>query len=390
MSIASKSVAAVLVISSAFGASLAAAQTPLKVGVILPLTGPYSDYGKQMSSGIKVYMKQHGDVVAGRKIELVFKDDTGVAPELSKRLAQELLTRDKAEILTGFGMTPSALAAAPIATQAKRPMVIMNAASAQVPSKSPYIARISLSLPQVAGPIASWASKNNVHKVYTLVADYAPGIDTEQAFKAAFVATGNQVTGSVRVPVSNLDFGAYIQKIKDEKPDGLFVFLPPGAATVAFVKAYKERGLEAAGIRLLGTHDLTDETLIDSLGAGIEGTITSGYYSAAHDSALNRTFVKDYTAMFGADAKINFMSATGYDGMAAIYAALKKTGGNSDGDKLMEALKGLRFESPRGMISIDPKKRDVVQTIYLRKVEKVGNKLSNVEFDKVDNVMPPG
>jgi branched-chain amino acid transport system substrate-binding protein len=241
-------------------------------------------------------------------------------------------------------------------------------------------------LPLVAGPMAVWAAKNGKRNIFTLVADYAPGLETEAAFKKAFEATGNKIAGSLHVPVSNVDFAVYIQKVKDSKADGLFVFLPPGAATIAFVKAYNERGLDKAGIQLLGTHDLTDETLIDSLGDGIIGTVTSGYYSAAHDSNLNRQFIKDYKIMFGNDAKVNFMSSTGYDGMAAIYAALKKTNGDLDGDKLMGALKGLSFESPRGMVLIDAKTRDIVQTVYMRKVTRTENGLANTEFDKTENV----
>lgn len=366
------------------------APVPLKIGVILPFSGPFAPYGQQISSGIKVYMAQHGDTVAGRKIEVIYKDDTGVAPELDKRLAQELLVADKVDMLAGFGMTPSALAAAPVATQAKRPMIVMNAASAIVPSRSPYIVRVSLSLPQVTGPMAEWAIKHKIRKVYTLVADYTPGIDTEKGFVTAFKALGGAISGGVRVPVNNTDFGSYVQKIKDEKPDAIFMFLPPGPATIAFVKSYRERGLREAGIQLLGTHDLTDETLIESLGDGIVGTITSGYYSAAHDSDLNRKFVKDYKAMFGPDAKVNFMSTTGYDGMAAIYSALIKTGGQSDnGAKLVDAFKGLSFESPRGPISIDSETRDITQNIYLREVKRIGGQLENVEFDKVADVKAP-
>lgn len=366
------------------------APVPLKIGVILPFSGPFAPYGQQISSGIKVYMHAHGDTVAGRKIEIIYKDDTGVAPEIDRRLAQELLVAEKADMLAGFGMTPAALAAAPVATQAKRPMIVMNAASAIVPSRSPYIVRVSLSLPQVTGPMAQWAVKHKIRKVYTLVADYAPGIDTEKGFISAFQELGGTISGNVRVPVSNTDFASYVQKIKDEKPDAIFMFLPPGPATISFVKAYEERGLREAGIQLLGTHDLTDETLIDSLGEGIIGTVTSGYYSAAHDSDLNRKFVKEYKEMFGQDAKVNFMSTTGYDGMAAIYAALIKTSGKTDdGAKLVDAFRGLSIESPRGPISIDPETRDITQNIYLREVKRVNGQLENVEFDKVANVKAP-
>ncbi len=368
-------------------AAHAAEPAPLKIGVILPFSGEFSSFGQQISNGIKVFLKEHGDVVAGRKIEMIYKDDTGMAPEIDRREAQHLLVADKAEILAGFGLTPSALAAAPVATQAKRPMIVMNASSAIVPSRSPYIVRVSSSLPQTAIPLAQWAAKHGINKVYTLVADYAPGIDTEKAFSKAFKDEGKTIVGSVRVPVSNTDFASYVQKVKDEKPDALFVFLPPGPATVAFVKQYRERGLRKAGIRLIGTHDLTDETLIDSLGDGVVGTITSGYYSPAHDSDLNRKFVKEYAQMFGPDDRPNFLSVDGYDGMAAIYAALEKTGGKTaDGAKLIDALKGLSFESPRGPISIDPQTRDITQNVYLREVKREGKHLVNVEFDKIANV----
>jgi len=376
--------------AACFCASAAHAATepiPLKIGVILPFSGEFSSFGKQISNGIKVFLKEHGDVVAGRKIEMIYKDDTGIAPEVDRREAQHLLVADKAEILAGFGLTPSALAAAPVATQAKRPMIVMNASSSVVPSRSPYIVRVSSSLPQTAIPLAQWAAKHGINKVYTLVADYAPGIDTEKAFSKAFKDEGKTIVGSVRVPVSNTDFASYVQKVKDEKPDAVFVFLPPGPATVAFVKQYRERGLRKAGIRLIGTHDLTDETLIDSLGDGVLGTITSGYYSPTHDSDLNRKFVKEYAQMFGPDDRPNFLSVDGYDGMAAIYAALEKTGGKTeDGAKLIDALKGLSFESPRGPISIDPQTRDITQNVYLREVKRDGKHLVNVEFDKIANV----
>lgn len=386
----SKLVAAGAMAATCFCSAAAQAETvpvPLKIGVILPFSGPYAPYGEQISSGIKVYMKEHGDTVAGRKIEMIYKDDTGVAPEIDRRLAQELIVTEKVDMLAGFGMTPSALAVAPLATQSKRPMIVMNAGSATIPSRSPYIVRVSESLPQVTRPMAQWAAKHGVKKVYTLVADYAPGIDTEKAFTKTFEDLGGTIIGSVRVPVTNTDFSSYMQKIKDEKPDAVFMFLPPGPATISFVKSYKERGLRKAGIQMFGTHDLTEETLIDALGDGVIGTITSGYYSAAHDSDLNRKFVKEYKAMFGSDAKINFMSATGYDGMAAIYAVLEKTGGKTDdGDKLMQAFKGLSFESPRGPVTIDAETRDMTQNIYLREVKRVDGQLANVEFDKVANV----
>lgn len=367
-----------------------AQDTPIKVGVILPLTGPYADYGKQIGNGIKLYVKRNGDTVAGRKVTFIIKDDTGIAPEVSKRLAQDLLVQDKVDILAGFGLTPSALAVAPVATQAKKPMVIMNAASSVITTRSPYIVRVSHTLPQLTAPIATWAAKNGVKKVYTLVADYAPGIDAETAFKKAFAAAGGQVVGEVRVPVKNVDFAPYMQRIKDTAPEAVFLFLPPGEATIAFMKSYGERGLDKAGIKILGTGDLTDDDIIDAIGPSALGIITAGHYSAAHDSAMNKAYVQAYAEAYGKGVRPNFMSVAGYDGVAAIYAALGKTHGDSEGDKLVAALKGLQFESPRGTVTIDPATRDVVQTVYYRRVQEVGGKLYNVEFDQMKNVKDPG
>lgn len=368
----------------------AAAEDVIKVGVILPITGPYADYGKQIGNGLKLYMKQNGDTVAGKKISVIIKDDTGIAPDVSKRLAQELLVRDNVDILAGFGLTPSALAVAPVATQARKLMVIMNAASSVITTKSPYIVRLSHTLPQISAPMATWAAKNGIKKVYTLVADYAPGIDAETAFKKAFAATGNQVVGEVRVPVNNIDFAPYIQKIKETKPEAVFLFLPPGDATIGFMKAYGDRGLDKAGIRLVATSDLTDDSTIDALGDAALGVITSGHYSAAHDSPMNKAYVQAYAEAYGTGIRPNFMSVAGYDGMAAIYAALKKTNGDTDGDKLIAAMKGLQLESPKGPVMIDPETRDIVQTVYYRRVEKLNGKLYNIEFDQIKNVKDPG
>ena len=377
-------------LSLAVGMSPVAAEEVVKIGVILPLSGPYADYGEQIGNGLKLYMKQNGDTVAGKKISIIVRDDTGIAPEVSKRLAQDMLVQDKVDILAGFGLTPSALAVAPLATQAKKAMVIMNAATSVITTKSPYIVRLSHTLPQISTPMATWAAKNGIKKVYTLVADYGPGIDAETAFTKVYTATGNQVVGSVRVPVKNIEFAPYIQRIKDAAPEAIFLFQPPGSATIGFLKAYNERGLDKAGIKLLATVDFTDDDMMDRLGPSVLGVISSGHYSAAHDSALNKAYVQAYADAYGTRMRPNFMSVAGYDGMAAIYAALRKTGGDADGDKLIAAMKGLKFESPRGPVMIDPETRDIVQTVYYRRAEERNGKLYNIEFDQINNVKDPG
>lgn len=366
------------------------AQQPLKIGLVLPMSGPYADYGTEISNGVKLFIERNGNVVAGRKVELIVRDDTGIAPELTKRLAQELITNDKVDILAGFGLSPGALATASLATEAKRPMVVMNAAASVLTTRSPNVVRVSHTLPQMAAPMAMWAAKNGINRVYTLVADFAPGIDAEVAFKKAYEAAGKQLAGEVRVPVRSMDFGPFIQRIKDAKPDGVFVFLPPGEATIVFMKTWVERGLDKQGIKLLGTVDLTDDSLIEAIGKPALGAVTAGHYSIAHDSALNREYTAAYLKAYGTKLRANYMSIAGYDGMAAIYLALKKTGGDAEVGKFMAAIKGEKWESPRGTVSIDPATRDIVQTVYIRRAESVDGKIVNVEFDKFPDQKDPG
>jgi branched-chain amino acid transport system substrate-binding protein len=371
------------------GVQGAQAQETIKIGVIAAFSGPFADYGKQMEGGMKAYMKQHGDTVAGKKIELILKDTTGPSPEIAKRLAQELVTRDKVDLLAGFGLTPEALAVAPIAEQAKKPMIVMNAATSIITTKSEYITRVSMTLPQVSAPMASWALKNNIKRVVTLVADYGPGIDAETAFKTTLVAGGGQIVEAIRVPLRNPEFAPFIQRIKDAKPEAVFVFVPAGEQGVAFMKGYRERGLAEAGIKVIATGDLTDDHVLPAMGDATLGVITSFHYSAAHNSPENKAFLKNFAEANPGAGRPNFMAVAAYDGMAAIYEVANKLGGKIDGDKAMAVLKGLKINSPRGPITIDPQTRDVVQTVYIRKVEKVNGELYNVEFDKFENMKDP-
>jgi len=368
----------------------AIAQQAVKIGVIAEFSGPFADYGNQILNGMKTYLKLNGDTFAGRKVEIITRDTTGAAPDIAKRHAQELITRDNVDILAGFGLTPNALAVAPIDVEAKKPMVIMNAATSVITTRSPYIVRVSHTLPQQTQPIAQWALKNGVKRAYTLVSDYGPGIDSEVQFVKSFKAGGGEIVDSVRVPLQNPDFAPYLQRIKDSKPDAVFVFLPPGSQTIGFIKGYEDRGLKQAGIRLIGTGDLTDDGVLQAMGEPTLGLITSFHYSAAHDSPENKLFVKTYAEVNGTKYRPNFMACAGYDGMAAIAEALKKTGGSVDTDRFLAALKGMKLMSPRGPIMIDPETRDIVQTVYIRKVEKVNGELYNIEFDKFENVKDPG
>ena len=381
---------AVLATLALLAAPIAVAQEPVKVGIVAPFSGVAADYGKQMEGGIKAWFRLHGDTVNGRKIQLLIRDTTGPNPEMAKRLAQELVTRDKVDFLAGFGFTPEALAAAPVATEAKTPMIVMNAASSVVTTRSPYIARFSMALPQVSAPMATWAAKNGIKKVYTLVADYAPGVDSEKGFKDAFTAAGGTVVDSVRVPLRNPDFAPFVQRIKDAKPEAVFIFVPAGEQSIAFMKAFEERGLAKEGIKVIATGDLTDDDVLQSMGEPVLGVITSHHYSAAHDSPENKAFVKAFGEVNTELKRPNFMAVGGYDGMAAIAEVVKKLGNTIDGDKAMEILRNIRMTSPRGPISIDPATRDIVQTVYIRRVQKIGNDYYNVEFDRFPDVKDPG
>ncbi|NDP64430.1 ABC transporter substrate-binding protein [Polaromonas sp.] len=358
-----------------------------KIGLILPMTGQQATTGRQIEAAARLYMAQHGDTVAGKKIELIIKDDTSL-PDATRRLAQELVVNDKVNVLAGFGITPSAMATAPIATQSKTPMVVMAAATSSITQASPYIVRTSFTLPQAAVALADWAPKNGIKKVVTLVSDYGPGIDAEKYFKERLTFNGGQVVEALRVPLRGPDFAPFLQKVRDIKPDALFVFVPSGAGA-AVMKQFAERGLDKAGIRLIGTGDVTDDDQLNDMGDVAVGVVTSHHYSAAHPSALNKKFVEEFTKA-NKGLRPNFMAVGGYDGMRVIYEALKATKGQGGGDALLAAMKGQIFESPRGKMFIDAQTRDVVQDIYLRKVEKKDGQLYNIEFDVIKDVKDPG
>jgi branched-chain amino acid transport system substrate-binding protein len=373
--------------------SAPAAATPstIKIGLVASFSGPFADIGKQLENGINAYMKKHGDTVAGKKIEILRRDTTGPVPEVAKRLAQELVARDKVDFLAGFGLTPEALAAAAVATEGKTPMVIMNAATSIITTKSPYIVRFSMTLPQVSAPMGEWAPKNGIRKVATLVSDYGPGIDAEGAFIKTFTANGGTVIDSVRVPLKNPDFSSFIQRIKDAKPEAVFVFVPAGEQCISFMKSFHERGLAEAGIKIIATGDLTDDSKLQAMGDPAIGIVSTFHYSVAHDSPENKEFLAAYLDANGAAAgSPNFMSVAAYDGMAAIYDTIKQLGGTMDSTRAMEILKNVSMTSPRGPIKIDPETRDVVQTVYVRRVEKVDGQLKNVEFAQVGVIKDPG
>ncbi|WP_457488068.1 ABC transporter substrate-binding protein [Tardiphaga sp. P5_C10] len=379
----SATVTAVSVLSiSAF----AQAQETVKIGLIVPMTGGQASTGQQINNAIKLYQQKNGDTVAGKKVEIILKDDAAL-PDNTKRLAQELIVNDKVNIIAGFGVTPAALAAAPLATQAKVPEIVMAAGTSIITERSPYIVRTSFTLAQSSTIIGDWAAKNGIKKVATLTSDYAPGNDALQFFKEHFTAGGGEIVEEVKVPLANPDFAPFLQRMKDSKPDAVFVFVPAGQGG-NFMKQYAERGLDKSGIKVIGPGDVMDDDLLNNMGDAALGAVTAHLYSAAHPSAMNKEFVAAYKKAY--NTRPGFMAVGGWDGIHLVYEALKKTGGKADGDSLIAAMKGMKWESPRGPISIDPETRDIVQNIYIRKVEKVDGELYNIEFATFEAVKDPG
>ena len=366
--------------------ALAQSGEPVRIGLIAPMTGPFTSTGRMMDTGARLYMQLNGDTVAGRKVQLILKDDTGVA-DVTKRIAQEMVVNEKVDILTGFGLTPLALATAPIATQAKVAQVIMLAATPVVTTASPYIVRPSFTTGQTTEPMADWALKNGIKSAITLVSDYAPGVDTEVTFVNKFKAGGGAIVESIRVPLANRDFAPYLQKVADAKADALFVFVPAGIGAT-LLKQYVERGLNKTGMKLLGEGSVTEDDILTQMDDNVIGMITSHHYSAAHDSPENKAFVAAYKKAYDGK-RPNLTACAAYDAMHLIYEALKKTGGKADGDSVVAAMKGMSWTSPRGPVSIDPETREVIQNIYIRRVEKKDGELWNTEFETVANVKDP-
>lgn len=366
-------------------ATPAAAQDTVKIGVILPMTGQQASTGRQIDAAIKLWVAQNGKKVAGKNVEVIVKDDQSL-PDQTRRLAQELVVQDKVVALAGFGITPSAMAVAPIATQSRTPMVVMAAATSAITEASPFVVRTSFTLPQAAVAMAEWSNKSGIKRVATLVADYGPGFDAEKFFADRVVLNGGQVLEKLRTPLRAPDFAPSLQKVRDAKPDALFVFLPSGQGA-AFMKQFAERGLDKAGIRLIATGDVTDDDQLNDMGDVALGVVNAHHYSAAHPSAVNKKFVADFQA--ANRFRPNFMAVGGWDGMRVIYKALEASKGQG-GEALLNAMKGQIFESPRGQVLIDAQTRDIVHDMWIRKVERKDGQLWNVEFDAIKSMKDPG
>ena len=369
-----------------FSVGPACAQETVKIGLSAPLTGPFAENGRQMVAAVKLYVERYGANVAGKKIEVIMRDDAGVADQ-ARRIAQELVVVNKVAILTGYNPTPPALAVAPISLEAKIPEIVTGSSASITTQRSPYIVRTFATQAQITVPMARWAIKNGIKRVVTLVADYAPGLETETAFISEFKARGGEIVESLRVPLQSQDFSAALQRARDAKPEALFVWVPGGLAG-SFLRQYVERGLQTSGIKLIGPGDITDDDVLNQMGDAMLGITTSLQYSAAHPSAMNKIFVEDFKRVSNG-LRPDHVGVAVYDAMHLIYEALKKTGGNTNGDALIAAMKGMAWESPRGPVAVDPDTREMIQDVYIRHVERVNGELYNVEFDKYEALKDP-
>lgn len=368
---------------------MAMAQETVKIGVLLPYSGPFADAANQLQAGIDLYIQKHGDEVAGKKIEIIRKDTGGPNPDVAQRLAQELVVRDQVDILAGFALTPEALGAAEIADQAKKLLVVMNAATSVITEQSPYIVRTSVTIPQLNYALGKWAFEEaGVKQAYTLVSDYGPGHDAESSFSRGFTEAGGTILGSDRTPVANPDFSAYVQRVKDANPEAVYIFVPGGAQPAAIGKALVDRGLAPPDVKIFAQGELTHPEALESMGDTARGIITTYHYTLERDDPLNNEFVAGYREANNGRSP-DLFSYGGYDGMHLIYEALKKTNGDASGDALIEAAKGMSWQSPRGPMSIDPETRDVVQTVYIREVQEIDGELQNVIIHEIPEVKDP-
>ena len=364
----------------------ARAAEPFRVGLVLPMSGPFAgSIGRQVENGVRLYLQMQGAEVAGQRIEIILRDDGGNA-DATRRLAAELVTNDKVDALAGFGLTPLALAAAPIAQRAQVPMIVMAAATSIITEQSPFVLRTSFTMAQNVTPLAQWAARNGLRRIVTLVSDYGPGQDAEKAFVKGFSESGGQVLDTLRAPLASPAFGPFLQRAKDLKPDALFLFVPNGQGA-DLMKSVAERGFAEAGVKVIATGDVVDDLTLNDMGDAVQGMITSHHYSAAHVSPENEAYRAAFMKAYG--VRPNLMAIGGYDGMRLIVEALRATEGKARGAALVEAMKGKGWVSPRGPISIDPATRDIVQNVYIRRVERVNGELWNMEFETTPNVRDP-
>jgi branched-chain amino acid transport system substrate-binding protein len=371
----------------------ASAAETFKIGLIASFTGAFASWGTQFQQAIDAFQALNGKTVKGPKgedieVQVVYRDAASGGADKAKQLGEELILREKVKMLAGFELSPHAMAVGELATQSKTPVVIMNAATASITRGSPYYVRVSNTLPQWGQSMGKWAAENGIKRAYTIVSDYAPGYDAETYFQKAFKAGGGEIIGSARTPIQETNFAVYMEKILQAKPDALYMFQPGGSPSIAFVKAFTERGLKQAGIKLLGNGEFA-ELYLPNFSDDVIGTVSVDHYTETNKLPENVQMREQLRKMYGDKGVTDIASVAAWDGMQAIYLALKENGANADGLKYVDSMKGKEIKSPRGPIMIDPVERDIIQNIYIRRIEKVDGKLTNVDIATYPMVKDP-
>ncbi|HWM45477.1 MAG TPA: ABC transporter substrate-binding protein [Xanthobacteraceae bacterium] len=378
---------------TAFAIQPAAAAETFKIGLIASYTGAFASWGPQFQNAIEAYQAIHGKTVKGPKgeeinVEIVTRDAGSAGPDKAKQLAEELVLRERVKMLAGFELSPHAMAVGQIANDAKVPVVIMNAATSSITRGSPYYVRTSSTIPQWSASMAKWASENGIKKVYTIVSDYAPGHDAEVYFQKVFKENGGEIVGATRTPIRETNFAVYMEKVLQTKPDAVYMFQPGGSPSIAFVRAFMERGLKQAGIKLLGGGEFA-ELYLPNFTDDVIGVVSVNHYTETNKLPENIQMRDQLKKMFGDKGVTDIASVGAWDGINLIYAALREVGASADGLKYVEAMKGKRLKSPRGEIMIDPVERDIIQNIYIRRIEKVDGRLTNVDIATIPMVKDP-
>jgi|CXWL01.1.fsa_nt_gi branched-chain amino acid transport system substrate-binding protein len=369
---------AALALAGSFLSAAAIAQT-VKIGLVLPYTGGGAELGQQVDRGMQVFTKMNPKAFEPYKIQIVKRDSKNPSGAEAKIAVQELIAQEKVDLLTGFIYSGDAIASATLFTEAKRPAVIMNAGTAWITNLSPMISRVSFSMWHAGHAMGEAAVK--MVKAKTAVvgySDFPPGKDSLDAFKRGFEGAGGKVIDEIPMggPGQVPDFTPFFQRAKDKKPDVFFVFVPAGDHALAVMKTYGALGMRAAGIKLIGPGDITQDIKLQAMGDNAVGLITIHHYNADLDNPANKKFVEAWKKEFGPNSTPDFMGVQGYDGMAAIAHAVTTLKGKMDPDAVINTLRGWKYaNSPRGPISIDPRTRDIVMNEYLSEVVKKDGRL---------------
>jgi branched-chain amino acid transport system substrate-binding protein len=378
----------ILVVAATIFCSAASAQEKIKIGVIADFTGPFAMSGTMLRQGMETYLSAVGTKVGGKEIELIWRDVGNQNPVAAKQAAEELIVHDKVSILAGFDLTPQVAAVAAVANQAKIPTVIEIPSTPSLMKMSPYFLRVSNNMQSTVWPGADWAAKNGKKRAYIAVSDYAPGHEVQATFKRKFTELGGEIVGEDRIPLNTVDYAPFAERVARSNADVVQVFIPPGPAAVSFTRGLLTQGVRDKGTIVMGVGE-TDEAFLPSYDDSVIGIYSSFHYSRVIDSKENQQFKQQLAAKFGDGVAADAFVVQGYDGMHAVLRMIETQAGKPfDATAAVEAMKGYTWNGPRGPMVIDADNRDIVENMYIRRVERVNGKLENVIVETYPAVKP--